>query len=333
MKTLLLKTVDFFNLYPFFYSQTNNTATIFMLHSIYPGGNNTGDITTSLLEQYFTYLRDHKYKVLSLSDYIQAIIEKQSTRKCVVFTVDDGYRNFYLNAFEIFHEFNYSATIFLTSDFIEKKLFFWWDTLEFAFQTTALSEIDLGFINMGKKHLHNTQERSDVALVVIRYCKKLLNDEKLALIDKLLGLMKVDISGQPKGKYEPLSWDEIKEMQKAGMEFHPHTKTHPIISRVTKDQKIIELEEPKRLIESRLGSKADIFCYPNGQLDDFDDETIEILKSAGYRAAVTGIEGFDSTRLNTDLFRLKRYPIPHKFIMFKQYISGIETLKNRLRDK
>ena len=173
-------------------------------------------------------------------------------------------------------------------------------------------------------------QRSQVALDVTRYCKHLSNDDKLSLIDKLLEILGVDTTGQPKGKYEPLSWDEIKEMMAGGINFHPHTKTHPIMTSIPREQKVVEITESRKLIETQLGVKADIFCYPNGQWEDLDDETIEVLKSSGYVAAVTGMEGFDNTLGNPDLFKLRRYPIPYQPVRFKQYVSGIERLKNRV---
>ena len=150
MKQLLLKFVDALNLYPLFNKLTRNTATIFMLHSIHPVANKRSDITTSLLDQYLGYLQKHNYRVISLADFVQAIKEKRNTSKSVVFTVDDGYRDFYLHAFSVFRKYGYPATIFLTGDFIDKRLFMWWDKIEYAFQTSKHSVVDLEFIGMAK---------------------------------------------------------------------------------------------------------------------------------------------------------------------------------------
>jgi peptidoglycan/xylan/chitin deacetylase (PgdA/CDA1 family) len=330
MKTLLLKAVDFLNLYSLFNRFTKNTATIFMLHSILPAGSGKNEITTDLLEKYFDFLKRNNYKVMTLAEFVDAIENKRPTNKAVIFTVDDGYRDFYLYAFSAFKKYGYPATIFVTSDFVEKRLFMWWDTIEYAFQATALKEISLESLGIGSFQLGNQDEKHKAIQTVTRFCKKLTNAEKLALIQKLVGLLQVDISGQPSGKYEPLSWDEILEMHKHGIDFHPHTKTHPIIASVPREEKKIEIEIPKKVLEERLKAKADIFCYPNGQWEDFDEETIELLKAAGYRAAVTGMEGFDFVDANPDLFRLRRYPIPHNTSMFKQYVSGLERMKRKL---
>ncbi len=331
MKTFLLKIVSLFGLFPLFNRYTRNTATVFMMHGFAPAGEEReGALSTPTLIRYFEYLRKNGYTVLSLQDYVKALTRHENTYKAVVFTIDDGYRDFYLHAFSAFRDFGYPATIFLTTDFIEKKLFFWWDAIEYALTATARTEIDLGFMNSGITAISDLPQKSEAISKITRYCKTIANEKKLQLIDNLAAELAVDLSGQPKGIYEPLSWSEIEEMSKCGIDFHPHTKTHPIISRVSSKQEMEEITDPKRLIESKLGKEANIFCYPNGQRDDFDDETIAALKSAGYIAAVTGIAGFNNTKTDNDMFRLLRLAIPEEPIMFKQYICGLELLKRRL---
>lgn len=328
LKSLLLRCVDAANLYPLFNKYTKNTATVFMLHSITPAGiRRDGAISADTLVDHFDYLRRHDYRILSLKEFVQALINQTDAYKSVVFTVDDGYRDFYLNAFNVFKSFGYPATVFITSDFIEKKLFFWWDTIEYAFQATSLDRIDLNFVGMGEAPLIDDHDRSQVAQAVTIYCKKLPNEEKLALITRLKKLLKVDISGQPREIYEPLSWDEIREMINSGIDIMPHTKTHPILSRISSTQQVAELQVPKSVIEEHLRRKADIFCYPNGDWGDFNEDTIAILKSSGYIAAVMGVPGFDSTKGQIDLFRLKRFVMPVESMQFKQYISGLERFK------
>jgi len=140
----------------------------------------------------------------------------------------------------------------------------------------------------------------------------------------------VDISTQPSDEYAPLLWEDIHEMAANGIEFYPHTKTHPILSKVSLEQKKKEVMEPKKVIEARLETRADIFCYPNGGLDDFDEETISVLKSSGYLAAVTGISGLDNTKGTVDMFRLRRFGLTTEPFIFKQYICGLENLKRKI---
>lgn len=330
MKSFFLKLVDRLNLFPLFNRYTANTATVFMLHRILPDGEGgSKSLTTGRLTQFLDYLKKHKYNVITLAEYITALKEHRNTYKTVVFTVDDGFRDFYLNAYPIFRDFDYTATVFLTSDFIERKLFLWWNQVEFAIDTTMHMEVDLEFIGYNTFMVDDEQKRSKVTKLIIEHLKKLPNDTKLTIIERLIDRLEVDISDQPVGIYTPLTWDEIIEMSKHRIDFHPHTKTHPIMTRIPYKKKLAELSESKRILENKLNRGLDIFCYPNGGLDDFDEETIKALRETGYTAAVMGIAGFENTKADTDLFRIHRFAIPAEPASFKQYVCGLEYFKTR----
>jgi peptidoglycan/xylan/chitin deacetylase (PgdA/CDA1 family) len=330
VKRFLLKLADQFGLYPLFNRYTSDTATIFMLHRIRSDDRGSDrDITPHLLNGYFGYLRQKKYNIVSLKAYINALITGQRIHKTVVFTVDDGYRDFYLYAFPVFRKYCIPATIFITSDFIRGQLVLWWNVIEDAFGRTTGGEISLDFMNEGTIPINDTESRNRTAEKVIRFVKGIPDSEKLAIIDRLVKELAVNLSPRPSGDHEPLKTAEILEMSRSGIDFHPHTKTHPIMSKIPLERKIVEAADPKDFIESLLGKTADIFCYPNGQPRDFDEETISVLKSTGYVAAVVGYDGFDSTKEKTDMFRIKRFGLPSDPIMFKQYISGLEYFKRR----
>ncbi|RME24624.1 MAG: hypothetical protein D6800_08505 [Candidatus Zixiibacteriota bacterium] len=331
VKALALSAIDRLNLYPLFHRYTRDTATVFMLHNFSPSEQPRPDtLTPAILDNFFSYLQKKQYTVLSLSDFVDALRDHESLYKTVVFTVDDGFRDFYVHAFPVFKQYGYGATVFLTSDFIEGKLFFWWNQIEYAFMTTSHREITVDAAEIGHVSWRNEDDRRRVISLVTERFKRIPNERKLAAIEQLVRRLEVDISEQPTGVYAPLSWDEIKEMQAGGIDFHPHTKTHPILTQIHTEQKRLEAAESKRVLEERLGGCRDIFCYPNGGAEDFDDEMIRILKETGYRAAVTGLPGFDSTRGMTDLFRLRRFAIPESLPVFKEYVSGLERAKTNL---
>jgi peptidoglycan/xylan/chitin deacetylase (PgdA/CDA1 family) len=340
MKRILLVIVNRLGLFWLFHRYTRNTATVYMLHAITAGAADTGRgayseeghgaLSADLLRQFLAYLRDHRYAVISLTEWVERLRTKKSTYKTVVFTVDDGYRDFYEHAFPVFREFGYPATIFTTSDFIEKKLFFWWDNIEYVISHTSRPQLDLGIKELGTLAMGTAEDKLNATAQFTKYCKILPNDQKLALIARLTNELGVDISGQPSGRSTPLSWEEIREMQAGGIEFYPHTKTHPIMTRIPRPQKEVEARVPKELLEQKLGRPAVIFCYPNGGPKDFDDETIDVLKKCGYIAAVTGITGFNLTSTENDLFKLARFAIPDDLVTYKQHISGFERFKRRV---
>jgi len=61
-----------------------------------------------------------------------------------------------------------------------------------------------------------------------------------------------------------LSWQEVREMQRHGMEIGAHTLTHPDLTRVSRERVEEEVRGSKEQIEEMLGTPAVSFCYPYG---------------------------------------------------------------------
>jgi len=331
MKRIFLKALDGTGTFSLFNPFTRNSAAVFMMHAVIPVHDGRDAPSPDILEAYFSYLKRHKYHVLTLREYVRALENHQPVHKAVVFTVDDGYRDFYQHAYPVFKKYGYPATIFLTSDFIEGKLFLWWNQIEYVILNTAKTTADLDWMGLGSLSLRSVDEKTRVIEKITSHCKKIPNALMRQHVAKLVEQMGVDISDQPKGEYAPLRWAEILEMQENGIDFHPHSKTHPILTQIGMEECRVELQESKECLELRLGKEANILCYPDGAAADFDENVIACAKKTGYCAAVTGMAGYDNTRANTDLFRIRRLGLPPDPLYFKEYISGLEALKFRLR--
>ncbi|MCB0212211.1 MAG: polysaccharide deacetylase family protein [Anaerolineae bacterium] len=91
-----------------------------------------------------------------------------------------------------------------------------------------------------------------------------------------------------------LSWDMVREMHQAGMEFGSHSHTHPDLRNRDVEFLLREIVTSKQLIEQNIGEKIRAFAYPSGQ---YDEATIRVVKSAGFWAAVTtqwgGYQSYD----------------------------------------
>lgn len=81
----------------------------------------------------------------------------------------------------------------------------------------------------------------------------------------------------------PLTWDQLDEMARYSFAIGSHTLTHPLLSRLDREAAYREIKGSKEVLEEKLGRPVPLFCYPAG---DFNGETIELVKKAGYQAAV-----------------------------------------------
>ena len=64
-----------------------------------------------------------------------------------------------------------------------------------------------------------------------------------------------------------LSWQEIREMQRAGITFGAHTCTHPDLTRLPTSQAEAEVDDSRAIIEDALGAPVACFAYPFGRYD------------------------------------------------------------------
>ncbi|WP_281886424.1 polysaccharide deacetylase family protein [Paenibacillus sp. YYML68] len=107
-----------------------------------------------------------------------------------------------------------------------------------------------------------------------------------------------------------LNWEQVEEMKKAGWDIQPHGMTHPRLPELTSEQQKTEILESRRLIEEKLGTTANVFCYPYGE---YNKTTLTILKEAGFTYAFTIQQG--RTDASQKPFELKRI-----------YVNGKESL-------
>lgn len=106
-----------------------------------------------------------------------------------------------------------------------------------------------------------------------------------------------------------LSWDMVREMHQAGMEFGSHSHTHPDLRHRSSDFLASEIVTSKQLIEQNIGAPIYAFAYPSGM---YDDAAVEAVKSAGFLMAVTTEWG-------------GRHTYDHRFVMPRVRIRGNDT--------
>ena len=85
-----------------------------------------------------------------------------------------------------------------------------------------------------------------------------------------------------------LSWDEITEMDQAGICFGSHTNSHQILTAIPASLAREELRCSKAALEQVLSKSCTAFAYPNG---NWSPETREIVAEAGFKRAVTTERG------------------------------------------
>jgi peptidoglycan/xylan/chitin deacetylase (PgdA/CDA1 family) len=242
-------------------------------------------------------------------------------------TVDDGYQDFYTEAFPIIKRYRVPVTVFLTIDFIDKQIWLWHDLLNYAITNTARAKFD---INGNHFNLRTQQGRREFKLSLDIICTSLDTSKRDNFIHTILHELDVKVPANPTANYAPLGWSCIKEMSRFGISFGAHTCTHPILSRIPPEHALIEIKESKRRLEEVIQKDVLAFCYPNGKETDFNRSIKEKVKQSGFKCAMSMIYGMNDSR--SDPYALKRIGLDGRsFLHFIYNLSGFGVLRISLR--
>jgi peptidoglycan/xylan/chitin deacetylase (PgdA/CDA1 family) len=111
------------------------------------------------------------------------------------------------------------------------------------------------------------------------------------------------------------------------MTFGPHTVSHPILSRTIDEQCSREITDSWNQLRGKVLRPVPIFCYPNGQLQDFGSREIEVLRRAGLKGAVVGYGGYTESgslaRSPDAAFKICRFGYPDAFTDLVQIAGGV----------
>ena len=252
-----------------------------------------------------------KYQVMPLTEMAATLAAGEKLpSKAVAITFDDGYASNYELGFPVLREFGLPATIFLATGFLDRTYPLWFQQVDLALginQRGALTE------SLAKK------------LVLL----KTLPDSEMRLqVHRLVERAGDTLLEKNPAVTQALTWDQVREMQATGLiEFGGHTHTHPILARCSLEQQAREIETCSNRIQEELGVSPTLFAFPNGGLGDHSQETLRLLKAAGFTSAWTMVSGRASARHS--IMEMPRYGAPESGWETEATVSGaFELLKH-----
>jgi peptidoglycan/xylan/chitin deacetylase (PgdA/CDA1 family) len=239
-------------------------------------------------------------------------------------TFDDGYRNNLTEAAPILKQEGVPALVFISTGYIGTNRTLWPDEVRMRVLHWPEGDIRLP---QGEtvSVLSSEQERRSLADRVTQSCKRLREAAHAAY---LVYLRSKTSAVDPMDDTEArafLSWDEARGLHGMGFEIGAHTVGHPILSRLDRGRIAQELRESKQTIERELKAACLSMAYPNGTVQDFNEDVLAELSVAGYKYAFTTAPLWQKPV--GDPYRIARICVPGHTDMetFKFYVSGLHT--------
>lgn len=227
---------------------------------------------------------------------------------CITF--DDGYLNNAQVAAPILKKLGIPATFFVTTGFIDGTTRLWVDRFETAFTALPSSSETDATVRSRLKRLP-PQERETI----------LREMEERAGTASLVHPL-----------HRPMTWEDVRSLVRDGFEIGAHTVTHPILSTLTDEVQQHEIETSKKRIEDETGQSCRSFAFPNGQPNDWNERTLDIIKDAGLTSSLTTVDG--AVRRSDGAYCIRRTTIDTGDLWkFALTVTGIRSTLHGLRTR
>ncbi len=240
--------------------------------------------TGDQLNEQISYLKRH-VSLVTLEEalaFVDGTAEHNGRRCRVLITFDDGYLDNYEVAFPILRSHGVQGVFFLVTSMVGSCCVPWWDHIAYLMKTARHRRFRLRYpadlaVNVDENGMARSLQD------VLSLYKRPENTDPVRFIREL--------NEAAQGKDLPetvrrfLNWDEARRMMAAGMAIGSHTHLHAVLSQLAAEQQRRDLAQSRALLKEELGIEVDALAYPVGSTSSFSDQTQQLARETGYRAA------------------------------------------------
>lgn len=232
------------------------------------------------------HLISRAFNVLGLKEGISRLSDRSLPAAAAAITFDDGYVDNATIALPILRRYNLPVTIFVATAFLEGGRM-WNDDVIEAVRRTPGPTLDWSRFGLGVHDMRSMHARvrcySDVLarMKYVDHMKRAVQAREIARH-----------AGVPETSELMMSRAQLRALRADGVEIGAHTHTHPILNSIDDREASKEIEGGKGRLEALLDEPVALFAYPNGVPEvDFSARHVDMVRSAGFKAAVTTARG------------------------------------------
>jgi peptidoglycan/xylan/chitin deacetylase (PgdA/CDA1 family) len=248
----------------------------------------------------------------------------------VVVTFDDGYADTLGAALPLLQSYGVPATVFLTSGYIGSDREFWWDALERILLMPGRLPSSLR-VTIGE-HVREWQfaesleysaescghhcdwgafdapptERHAAYREMWALIGPLREDARRAVLDELF--VAANLENTARETHRLLREPEVLQLGRSDLvQFGSHSVTHSMLSSLNEAEQRQEIVVSKASLEALTGRPVTMFAYPYGQKEHYTQETVGMVREAGFLCACSNFPGVLTPR--TSLYEIPRLQV------------------------
>ncbi len=237
------------------------------------------------------------YHLVSMAELLDARAGRASIpERSVMVTFDDAYRDFAEHAWPAMRRLGVPVTLFVPTGYPDRPdRCFWWDRLFHALHSTARDACDTPG---GRLPLTTAAERMRAFRAVREQLKRLPHSEAMDAVEAFACRLEASAPAPA-----VLGWDELRRLAREGVTLAPHSRTHPLLNRVSLEEAREEVAGSLADLQREIGPTAPAFAYPSGA---HDDRVVTVLAEAGFAAGFTVMRWGSNDLRRASWLRLRR---------------------------
>lgn len=297
----------------------------FLFHRVNPKRDSLWDpMDPILFEKSIKHIKN-KYDILTFEELVGSE-RLHSTHKIATIMFDDGYKDNIEYAAPILDKYNVKASFYVVTDCIDNNTPTWTHVLEYSFQFTTASKLDLDFSFLPEEfknfRFNNLNERLICVKKIKPYLKKLKHEERKKILKQIVEQLKIE-------EYPKLmmNWGDLLELKDRGHYIGSHTVSHSMLGTNNDNKEVLdELILSGQIIKKNLGYFPDTISYPVGS---YNSKTKELAKEAGYKIGLAVNQRLYNPK-EQDLYEVSRIELYNEnWFKTKMRISNkLEDIKN-----
>jgi peptidoglycan/xylan/chitin deacetylase (PgdA/CDA1 family) len=294
------------------------TAAILLYHRVAIAGDDPFQLCVSP-NQFLTqmrYVREQCYP-MTLQTLVRAASSGVLPERAVAVTFDDGYLDNLTDASPVLLECGIPATFFVTSDGLEGRNEFWWDTLtRLVFEARAVPAlIELHVDSLKPVRVPMSSTSREAGLRALHDALRRLPYHSLT--EGLRQIQEQLSSSCTQPRCRPMLSGELLELSaKPDHEIGVHTNHHLTLPCQPEAVQQQEMEDCARKLEDLLGKRPQSIAYPFGEADG---STAALARNLGFTAGVVVSER--GVMNGSDPLRLPRIDVGSSELSFPALLS------------
>ncbi|MGH8065938.1 MAG: polysaccharide deacetylase family protein [Candidatus Entotheonellia bacterium] len=169
--------------------------------------------------------------------------------------------------------------------------------------------------------MRNGVDREKIIIVTTSWDDGHPLDVRLAKLLSSYGILGTFYVPLNYGPFPIMAAEQIRTLKAIGMEIGSHTQTHPVLTKLSRNQVLHELVESKRILENVSGEPVVSLAYPKGK---FNSTIHPWVAAAGYKLARTTV----SFRTEMEFAPLSM-PVSFQFFRHPRTVHIRHALKER----